>query len=876
MRNNSKKEIINVIPQSALSEGLPFPERAAIIPCNEPIVFPHMIAPVLINEEKHMRLVDDAFKGDRLVAFFPTEKIQKKGKDGVQNEATRLLKYGTLCAVLRMLRVPDGSMRLLVHGITRIKATGLTQQSPYMVSGIELAKETTHQDDVEVDALRKETMESLQKAVMYANLSEDLLVAALNVEEAGKLADLVASNVNLSPKHLISIHQELDTKKRLRQVYDHLSREVHVMEIGNNISEQVRESVDKNQREFYLREQIRVMQTELGQSDPQAAEIQELRARLESKQMPDYARKIADKELSRLSMLQPAAAEYGVVRTYIDHILDLPFVERTDDHLNMLRAAEILDEDHYGLEKVKQRILEYLAVVRLKRGNLKGPILCLVGPPGVGKTSLGKSIARAMGRKFHRFSLGGMRDEAEIRGHRRTYIGAMPGRIVKSLLDCATINPLIMLDEVDKIGSDFRGDPSSALLEVLDPEQNDSFQDHYMDMPVDLSQVMFITTANSLDTIPGPLRDRMEIIRIAGYTPEEKLKIAERYLVKREIKNAGLTQQQLRFSVAGLRHIIADYTAEAGVRNLQQQIASVTRKVARTIAEEESRVETENQEKPQTTKQKAKPKAKKKTTALTPQAIEELLGPSKFKLDVAEQNQIPGVATGLAWTSVGGEILFVEASRFPGKGNLRLTGQLGDVMKESVSAAQTFLRSNRHLISVEDSEFADFDYHVHVPAGATPKDGPSAGVAMVSALASLMTGESIRDYLAMTGEISLRGNVLPVGGVKEKILAAHRSGIKEVLLPHKNMQDLDEIPESVRKVMTFHPLERTEEAFQFIFNSRRVKTKAPQKTRAKAAPKTTSKKPAKTTKQTPVQPLPAVEQEVNTKAKTTNKVGALK
>lgn len=827
MRNPSKKEIINVIPQSSLSEGLPFPERAALIPCNEPIVFPHMIAPVLIHEEKHMRLIDDVFKGDRLVAFFPTEKIQKKGKDGKSNEATRLLNYGTLCAVLRMLRVPDGTMRLLVHGIARVKATGLTQQSPYMISGIEHVKEVTYQDDMEIEALRKETMESLQKAVMYANLSEDLLVAALNLEDPGKLADLVASNVNLSPKHLISIHQELDTKKRLRQVYDHLTREVHVMEIGNTISEQVRESVDKNQREYYLREQIRVMQNELGQTDPNVTEMQELRVRLEAKQMPDHARKIAEKELSRLAMLQPAAAEYGVVRTYIDHILDLPFVERTDDHLNMIKAAEILNEDHYGLEKVKQRILEYLAVVRLKRGTLKGPILCLVGPPGVGKTSLGKSIARAMGRKFHRFSLGGMRDEAEIRGHRRTYIGAMPGRIVKSLLDCETINPVIMLDEVDKIGSDFRGDPASALLEVLDPEQNDSFQDHYMDMPIDLSQVMFITTANTLDTIPGPLRDRMEIIRIAGYTPDEKLKIAERYLVKREVENAGLTNRQIRFTVAGLRHLISDYTAEAGVRGLQQQIASITRKVARTIAEEESRVEVAAPKPGSKSKTKANSKltsaTPSKVVSLTPEVIEELLGPSKFKQDLAEQNQIPGVATGLAWTSVGGDILFVEASRFPGKGNLKLTGQLGDVMKESVSAAMTFLRSNRHLIGLEDVEFGEYDYHVHVPAGATPKDGPSAGVAMVSALASLMTKESIRDYLAMTGEISLRGNVLPVGGIKEKVLAAHRSGIREILLPRKNEQDLDEIPESVRKVMTFNFLDRTEEVFPFIFNSKRVK-----------------------------------------------------
>ena len=821
MRIPVKKEIINVIPQSPLSEGHPFPEKAALIPSNEPIVFPHMIAPVVITDEKHMRLVEDVFRKDRLVAFFPTEKIEKQNKEGKTTEVTRLLTHGTLCAILRMLRIPDGTMRLLVHGIARIKATGIVQNSPYLISSIETAKEIHYTDDLEVDALRKETMESLQKAVMYANLSEDLLVAALNVDDAGKLADLVASNVSLSNKNLIQIHQEIDTKKRLRSVYDHLTREVQVMEIGNTISERVRESVDRNQREYYLREQIRVMQNELGQTDPNVSEMQELRSRVDAKQMPDYARKVVDKELTRLSMLQPAAAEYGVVRTYLEHILDLPFVERSTDNRDLIAAREILEEDHFGLQKVKERILEFLAVITSQKGSMKAPILCLVGPPGVGKTSLGKSIAKALGRKFHRFSVGGMRDEAEIRGHRRTYIGAMPGRIVKSLMECETINPLLMIDEVDKIGSDFRGDPASALLEVLDPEQNDTFQDHYMDMPIDLSNVLFVTTANTLDTIPGPLRDRMEIIRIAGYTPEEKFHIAQRHLVKREFENSGLSKRVFRFAKPALQLLISEYTAEAGVRGLQQQIGAVCRKLKLKIAEEESLL-LRGESLPENTPALSK----SRSFSITEEVVRNLLGHPKYKMDVAEMNTIPGVVTGLAWTPIGGDILFVEASRFPGKGNLKLTGQLGDVMKESVNAAFTFLRANRHLLQVEDTEFSEFDYHVHVPAGATPKDGPSAGVAMVSALASLLRNQSVRGDLAMTGEISLRGNVLPVGGIKEKVLAAHRSGIRTILLPKKNEHDLEEIPQSILKVITFHFLERTEEVFSHIFSAQPAKDKA--------------------------------------------------
>ncbi|MDK2973045.1 MAG: ATP-dependent Lon protease [Candidatus Sumerlaeota bacterium] len=794
-----------------ITDGIPFPEKVAVLHSDTPVFYPSMIAPIVVTDEATQKMVDGVLRGDRLIGVFPSELPSGSGsKDApapIQAQGVPLFKVGTLCVVLRLLKMPDGSVRLLVHGVTRIMIEELVEEKPYPVAAIRRVDDI-EVEDVEVEALRKMTLEELQKAIALTSLPEDLAVAAYNVEEPGKLADLVASNLNLKPDAIRDILAERNTKKRLQRVFDLLSREVYVMEIGNTISERVREDVDRHQRDFFLREQIKAMRNELGERDPHEAEIDELRERLKDKAMPAHARTVAERELGRLAHLQPAAAEYSVIRTYLEWILDLPWEEATDDKIDLDEAARILDEDHYGLEKVKERILEYLAVIRLKKGNLKGPILCLVGPPGVGKTSLGKSVARATGRKFARFSLGGMRDEAEIRGHRRTYIGAMPGRIVKALKDCGSINPLVMLDEVDKLGSDFRGDPASALLEVLDPEQNDSFTDHYMDMPIDLSRVMFITTANTLDTIPGPLRDRMEIIRLAGYTREEKLQIASKYLVPKEIDNAGLRKSDVRFRAAGLRRLIAYYTAEAGVRGLQKEIASICRKAARKRATELSRHDHDEDTKA------AKPKFA--PVVVDADAVEELLGPPKTYNEVAERMGRPGVAIGLAWTSIGGEILFVEASAYPGKAALKLTGQLGDVMKESANAALTWLRTNRQLVEVDDSVFADQEFHVHVPAGATPKDGPSAGVAMAVVLASLVTGRLVRDYVAMTGEISLRGTVLPVGGIKEKVLAAHRAGIKEVVLPKKNERDLDEIPKPVRKAMKFHLIDRVEQALDVV------------------------------------------------------------
>jgi len=828
--SNEKDKNNSSLTKNPFNTDFPIPETVGVLPLNEPVIFPQMISPIQIRNEEQMRLLESMAKKDRMIAIFPTIDPDEAGHDDAgpklspYQQSSKLMPVGTLCTILRILRIPDGTMRLLVHGLSRVSVKSITRRRPYLTAKIDPAIEIHTSKSVEIEALRKKMMEVLNQAVSLANLSDDLLIAALNIEDPGKLADLVASNIQLNPSQLRRVLQELDVKIRLEEIFKIVSREVTVMEIGNNISEKVRDSVDQNQREYYLREQIRVMQNELGESDPVESDLEELRKRLELKEMPDYARKIAEKELNRLAMLQPAAAEYGVIRTYVETILDLPFVEKTDDHIDLIRAAEVLDEDHYGLDKVKERILEFLSVIRLKGGALKGPILCLVGPPGVGKTSLGKSIARATGRKFQRFSLGGMRDEAEIRGHRRTYIGAMPGRIIKSLMDSKTVNPLIMLDEIDKIGSDFRGDPSSALLEVLDPEQNDTFGDHYMDMPVDLSNVMFITTANSLDTIPGPLRDRMEIIRIAGYTPNEKLEIAKRYLVKEETSNAGLNTKQIRYNVGGLRHLIDEYTSEAGVRGLKKQIASIARKVARNIAEEESRVERSKSK-----KSKAKKNTKQTPVSISEEKVTELLGPSVVRMDMAEKHGQPGIATGLAWTPVGGDILFIETSLYPGKGNFKLTGQLGDVMKESAAAAVTYLRSNRDLIGVDDKVFAENDFHLHVPAGATPKDGPSAGVAMAAAVASLLRKEPLRDLIAMTGEISLRGNVLPVGGIKEKVLAAHRSGIKEILLPEKNRSDLEEIPESVRKALKFHFLKRIEDVLEIVFAQPKKQRKATKK-----------------------------------------------
>ncbi len=812
------------IDPESVSQGSTFPApppQVQDIPANLPILpmegvvlFPQMIAPVVVQETPAKDLVESVMRGDRLLALFHPdggEPASASGDGTTPETANRHLHpVGTLCSVLRMLRIPDGSVRLLLHGVCRVKLEHITETEPFPRGDVDpLSDKEPGPDDIEVDAMMKLTLENIQQALNLNAVPEELMVAAMNVEGPGKLADLVASNLQVRIRDLLPVLAEERTKRRLAMVLRLLGREVRVMEIGSRINDEVRDEVDKNQRSFFLQQQMKAIRKELGEADPHEAELDQLEHRLKTTEMPEHARKVAERELGRLKALPTAAAEYGVIRTYLDWILDMPWAVSSDDHIDIAKARQILDEDHYGLEKVKERILEFLSVIRLKGGDLKGPILCLVGPPGVGKTSLGRSVARATGRQFQSFSLGGMRDEAEIRGHRRTYIGAMPGRIIKCIKDAGTNNPLIMLDEVDKLGSDFRGDPASALLEVLDPEQNHRFNDHYMDMPMDLSRVMFITTANTLDSIPDPLRDRMEIIRLAGYTEWEKQEIAARYLVPREMSNAGLSRKQISFTKPGLRRIIRDYTAEAGVRGLQREIGKICRKVAMRVAEYQSALERiEQAEKTQSgnsrrTRMKAeKPPAKPEPVKITPDNLEEFLGAPRTHQEVAERTARPGVAIGLAWTSIGGAILFIEASRYPGKGELKLTGQLGNVMKESGSAALTWLRANAKALELEGNPFSEWDYHVHVPAGATPKDGPSAGVAIATALASLLTGRPVKDYVAMTGEITLRGNVMPVGGIKEKALAAHRAKIKHVLLPKRNENDYkEEVPDRVKRAL---------------------------------------------------------------------------
>jgi len=768
------------------------PEETAILPVAETVVFPQTIAPVVISDENAKLLAEDVMRTDRMVAVFQPD---PNGKD--END---LFAVGTLCSVLRSLRIPDGSLRLLLHGICRVKMDKVVSETPYLRAKVDIIEEKQpKEDDLEVEALMKLTLDNLQQAIDMNALPEELVVAAMNTDGPGRMADLVASNLPVRPVDLLPILKEVDAKERLRGVQGLLGRELHVMEIGNRINDEVREEVDRNQRSFFLQQQMKAIRRELGETDPHEAELEELQRRLKETKMPDHARKVAEKEFGRLEGMPTAAAEYGVIRTYLEWILDIPWEDSSDDLIDISEAADVLEEDHYGLEKIKERILEFLSVIRLKGGNLKGPILCFVGPPGVGKTSLGRSIARATGRRFQNFSLGGMRDEAEIRGHRRTYVGAMPGRIVKALKEAGTNNPLIMLDEVDKLGADFRGDPSSALLEVLDPEQNYHFTDHYMDMPIDLSRVMFITTANTVDSIPAPLRDRMEIIRLPGYTDLEKQEIAARYLVPREMQNSGVTRKQLYITKPALRTIIHDYTSEAGVRNLQREIAKVTRKVARRVAEFECSANGHKKQKSARKSAKAKKKSSIERVKLEPQNVESFLGPKQTFQEVAERMGRPGVAIGLAWTAVGGAILFIEAARYPGKGNLKLTGQLGEVMKESGEAALTYLRENCEKFKIDPEAFKGWDFHVHVPAGATPKDGPSAGVAITTALASLLTGRNVRDFVAMTGELTLRGNVMPVGGIKEKCLAAHRAGIKRVFLPHHNDGEFSEVPDQVKK-----------------------------------------------------------------------------
>jgi ATP-dependent Lon protease len=761
----------------AIGQQRTLPDRFAVLPLRDAVTFPELMVPLNIGQERSVALINDVLRGDRLLVL-----VAGRAAEVETPTPEQIYDVGVLGTVARMVRLPDDTLRVLVQGGQRVHVDEWLQTEPYLAAQVsELADEVSA--GPQLTALMRNVQRDFSAiAGQVPYLPEELSVMVSNVEDPVLLSHLISGALRLPAEQKQSLLEEADVAKRLRRLSEVLAAERQVVEIGTEIQSQVQSEMQKGQREFFLRQQLKAIQDELGEGDEAAAEAKELREQLEAINLPEEVSKQVDRELGRLERLQPAMAEYGVVRTYLEWIASLPWDTSTEDNLDLAHAREVLDADHYDIEKVKDRILEFLAVRSLKP-EARGSILMFVGPPGVGKTSLGRSIARALGRQFERISVGGVRDESEIRGHRRTYIGAMPGVIIRALRDAGANNPLFMIDEIDKMGADFRGDPSSAMLEVLDPEQNDSFRDHYLDLPFDLSRVIFVTTANNLDTIPGPLLDRMEMIQLAGYTEDEKLQIARQYLVTRQIERNGLTAARISFTDAGLRAIISGYTREAGVRQLEREIGTVVRKIARQAAEGT---------------------LTRKVTVTEPR-VRALLGRRTVHAESRRRTSRPGVATGLAWTPAGGDVLFVEASAMPGKGGLTITGQIGDVMRESAQAALTYVRSSVATVvpDLPEGWFADHDIHIHVPAGAIPKDGPSAGVTMVTALASLLTGRPVRSDVAMTGEVTLTGQVLPIGGLKEKALAAQRSGIKTVIAPELNEADIEEIPEHLRRQLRF-------------------------------------------------------------------------
>lgn len=770
-------------------EQVEIPQTLPMLPVRDIVVFPYMIIPLFVGRDSSIKSVEEALaRNDRLILLASQKDISDE-----HPAPDAIYKTGTVAMIMRMRKLPDGRIKILTQGLCKAQIDEFTKQDPHFEVKITKIEETPTTAVAEAEALMRNVREQVERVISLGKeLSPDILMVLSDIQDPGRLADLVASNLGLKvseAQHVLETHEPY---QRLRKIYEHLAKEIEVLTIQAKIRSQAKDEMSKSQKEYFLREQIRAIKSELGDGDSKSEEINELREKLAAQKMPTEVETEALKQLARLERMHPDASEASMLRTYLDWMIETPWTKQTVDNLDLTRAKAILDEDHHNLDKIKERILEYLAVRKLK-DKMKGPILCFAGPPGVGKTSLGRSIARAIGREFVRISLGGVKDEAEIRGHRRTYVGAMPGRVITGLKQAGTNNPIFVLDEIDKLGSDFRGDPSAALLEVLDPEQNFSFRDHYMNVPFDLSNVMFIATCNMLDTIPSALRDRMEVIQLSGYTEEEKFFISKKYLVPKQITENGIKNSHIEFVDEGIRTVVSQYTREAGLRNLERNIATVCRKTARLVAE-----------------------GKTESTLINRDQVYKFLGPAPYiREDEQERDEI-GIATGLAWTSVGGEILYVETSIAKGKGSMSLTGQLGDVMKESGQAALALIRSRAEDFGIDDEIFATTDLHVHFPAGAIPKDGPSAGITMASAMISRLTGIPIRKDVAMTGEITLTGKVLPIGGLKEKALAAMRHGIRTIVIPDKNKKDLEEIPQDVRNQLTFIAVKTIDEVLEVV------------------------------------------------------------
>ena len=777
-------------PKKSIPEGpIEIPEFLPILPLRNSVLFPNSIIPIDVGRKKSVRLVEEAIAKEKPIIGIVTQRDARIEEPGPAD----LYTVGCAARILKVIKLAKDSFSVILQGVSRVRMLELGSQDPYMVAKIQVLPDAPG-SSTELDALVVNVKDVAKRVIkLMPELPKEASSLLDSVSEPGQLADLITSNLDVQVDEKQEILEIFDLKARLRRVLQFLSRQHEVLKVREKINTQVQEEMGRNQREYVLRQQLKAIKEELGELGEEEEELDELAERLKKAGLPPDVDKVAQKELNRLKSIPTASSEYTVARTYLDWIADLPWSKRTDDNLDIGNARQILDADHYGLDKIKKRILEYLAVRKLKTDK-KGPILCLVGPPGVGKTSLGKSIARALGRKFMRVSLGGVRDEAEIRGHRRTYVGSLPGRIVQGMKKAGSNNPVFMLDEIDKLGHDFRGDPAAALLEVLDPEQNHAFSDHYLEVPFDLSKVMFIATANILDPVPPALRDRLEVLEIPGYTSEEKLNIAKQFLIKKQLDEHGLGGERVVFEDTAVVEVIDSYTREAGVRNLERELANVIRAVAVLVAEE---------------------KASEKET-ITMARVPDFLGPQKYLPEVAERTAEAGVATGLAWTPVGGDILFIEATRMNGKGNLVLTGQLGDVMKESAQAALSFIRARARWLGLEETFLERSDIHVHIPAGAIPKDGPSAGVTMFIAMVSLLTGKPVRSDVAMTGEITLRGLILPVGGIKEKFLAAHRAGIKRVVMPERNRKDIIDIPEQPRKEIEIIFVKRMDELLPFV------------------------------------------------------------